>query len=118
MSDVRTRLAELSSEEREHFLAELPRLSLKGRRIKNFCRLLTNFDFIEAKINHPQFGVQALIGDYDLIDDAELLTHSEYKTETVKALKLIQGRIATLGTYFNSRYKATSRAIVRAFAAL
>ncbi|KAB8318151.1 hypothetical protein SD81_021000, partial [Tolypothrix campylonemoides VB511288] len=90
MSDVRTRLAELSSEEIELFLGEVPRLWLEGGRIKKFCRLLTDFDFIEAKINHPQFGVQALIEDYDLINDAKLLTHSEYDFNIVEALTLIQ----------------------------
>jgi WD40 repeat protein len=37
--------------------------------------------------------VQTLIEDYDLIDDAELLTHPEYDAQTVKALKLIQGAL-------------------------
>lgn len=93
MGDVRTRLAEISSEKREHFLREVPRLWLEGRQVKKLCRLLTDFEFIEAKINHSKFGVQALIEDYDLIDDSELLTHPQYKTETVKALKLIQGAL-------------------------
>ncbi|BAZ24946.1 WD-40 repeat protein [Kalymmatonema gypsitolerans NIES-4073] len=93
MSNVRTRLAELSSEEIEHFLGEVPRLCLEGGQLNKLCRLLTDFDFIEAKINHPKFGVQALIEDYDLIDGAELLSHPEYDLETVKALELIQGAL-------------------------
>ena len=46
MSDIRSRLAELSSEEKEHFLGEVPRLLLEGRRIKRLSRLLSNYDFI------------------------------------------------------------------------
>nr|NMF67537.1 hypothetical protein [Brasilonema octagenarum UFV-OR1] len=93
MSNLRTWLTEKSPEEREHFLGEVPRLWLEGGQVKKFCRLLSDLDFIEAKINHPEFGVQALIEDYDLVDDTELLTHPEYNAQTVKALKLIQGAL-------------------------
>ena len=93
MSDIRSRLAELSSEEKEHFLGEVPRLLLEGRRIKRLSRLLSNYDFIEAKINHPDFGVKALIEDYDLIDKAKLLNNPEYDSQTIKSLKLIQGAL-------------------------
>ncbi|NMF65537.1 beta-propeller domain-containing protein [Brasilonema octagenarum] len=93
MSNLRAWLAEKSSEERELFLSEVPRLWLEGGQVKKLCRLLTDFDFIEAKINHPKFGVQALIEDYDLIDDTEFLTYSEYDAQTVKALRLIQGAL-------------------------
>ena len=44
-------------------------------------------------MNHPELGVQALIDDYDLIEDSELLNHPEYNWEKVKALKLIQGAL-------------------------
>ena len=67
MSNIRTWLAEKSSEEREHFLGEVPRLWSEGGQVNKLCRLLTDFDFTEAKINHPKFGVQALIEDYDLM---------------------------------------------------
>ncbi len=96
MSNIRTTrtwLAEQSSEDREHILGDAPRLWLKGGQFNKPCRLLTDFDFIEAKINHPKFGVQVLIEDYDLIDDTELLNHLEYSVQTVKTLKLIQGAL-------------------------
>ena len=93
MSNVRSRLAELSSEEIELFLGEVPRLWLEGGRVNKFCRLLTDFEFIEAKINHPKFGVQALIEDYDLIDNPKVLTNIESDHNKVKILKLIQGAL-------------------------
>ncbi len=103
MSNLCSKLAELSSEEKEHFLGEVPRLFLEGHRIKRLCRLLSDYDFIEAKINHPKFGVKALIEDYDLIDDekllyrAKLLNRPEYDYQTIyqtlKSLKLIQGAL-------------------------
>ncbi|HLO83992.1 MAG TPA: hypothetical protein VK203_03110, partial [Nostocaceae cyanobacterium] len=91
MSNLRAWLADKSPEEQEHFLGEVPRLWVEGGSFDQFCRLLANYDFIEAKINHSQFGVQALIEDYDLIDDV-LSTDAEY-TATAKALKLIQGAL-------------------------
>ena len=84
-----------SSAEQEDLLGEIPRLLLTGKKTKkseNFtilCQLLSNYYFIEAKINHPLFGVQALIEDYDLLDTSEIKNNLKY-AETVKALKLIQ----------------------------
>jgi hypothetical protein len=37
--------------------------------LEEYYKLLTDFNFLVEKINHPEFGVQALIEDYDLIDD-------------------------------------------------
>ncbi|MBC1281095.1 hypothetical protein GNF10_35520, partial [Nostoc sp. UCD121] len=91
MSNVRTWLAEKSEEEREQFLGEAPRLCLEGGRIQKLCRLLRDFDFIEAKINHPQLGLQRLIDDYELINDLRILNHPDYNLEKAKVLKLIQG---------------------------
>lgn len=48
-----------------------------------------------AKIQHPEFGVQAVIDDFDLINDSEVLSHPEYNPEKVKkALNLIQNVFA------------------------
>ena len=90
MSDVRKRLAELSEEGKENLIGELPHLLLEGGQVKNFCRLLSDYHFIEAKINHPKFGLETLIEDYDLIDEDKLLTHPEHNSEAIKALRLIQ----------------------------
>jgi len=67
--------------------------SKKPGHLEKYYQLLTDFNFLAEKINHPGFGVQALIDDYDLIDDSEVLTHPEYKPESVKTLKLIQGSL-------------------------
>ena len=90
MSNLRAWLAEKSPEEVEHFLREISRLCLEGNQIRKLYRLLSNYDFIEAKINHPQFGLQLLIEDYELIENAELSNHREYDSETLKDLKLIK----------------------------
>ena len=58
-----------------------------------YYKLLTDFDFLAAKIQHPEFGVQGLITDYDLIDDPKASSHPEYNPEKVKTLKLIQGAL-------------------------
>jgi WD40 repeat protein len=46
-----------------------------------------------GKIQHPEFGVQALIEDYDLLDDSDEENHPEWNPEAVKALRLIQGAL-------------------------
>jgi len=43
--------------------------SKKPEHLEKYFQLLTDFDFLAEKINHPEFGVQALIADYDLIDE-------------------------------------------------
>jgi hypothetical protein len=42
-----------------------------------------------AKIQHPEFGVQALLDDFNLVGDSEAVIHSEYNPEKAKALNLI-----------------------------
>ena len=54
---------------------------------------LTDFDYLEAKIKRPEFGVQALITDYDLIDESKVVTHSDDNSHEVETLKLIQGAL-------------------------
>ncbi|QSV73638.1 MAG: WD40 repeat domain-containing protein [Aphanizomenon flos-aquae KM1D3_PB] len=88
MSNFRSWFDEQSEEAKEQFLGEYPRLLLDGKEYAKLFKLLSNYYFIEAKINHPSFGVQALIEDYDLLDTSEIRNNSKY-TETVKALKLI-----------------------------
>ncbi|NEO40180.1 MAG: WD40 repeat domain-containing protein [Moorea sp. SIOASIH] len=92
MSNVPSRLSQKSPEEIELLLGELPRLWLEGGQLNKLSRLLSNYEFIEAKLNHPEFGVKALIEDYELIDDIEV-SHPEYSKQTIKSLKLIQGAL-------------------------
>jgi WD40 repeat protein len=53
-------------------------------KLEKYYRLLTNFDFMAAKVQHPDFGVQGLIEDYDLVGG---------NNEKVRTLKLIQGAL-------------------------
>ncbi|WP_424097780.1 WD40 repeat domain-containing protein [Moorena producens] len=92
MSNLRSWLAQKSPEEIEHFLGEIPRLWLEGGNLNKLSRLLSNYEFIEAKLNHPEFGIKALIEDYELIDDIDL-SHPDYSEQTITSLKLIQGAL-------------------------
>ncbi|WP_414619067.1 SMEK domain-containing protein [Calothrix sp. CCY 0018] len=55
--------------------------------------LLHNFEFIQAKVNYPEIGVEALIKDYVLIDSGELSNFPDEKKQTIKTLQLIQGAL-------------------------
>ncbi|MEG4579789.1 hypothetical protein QUA71_09290, partial [Microcoleus sp. MON1_C5] len=87
MSKFKEGLKKLSPKKRLYALETLPghlAQSVQGERLH---QLLTDFDFIEAKLD--AIGVQALIEDYDLARVSDVLL-SEGPTETVK---LIQGAI-------------------------
>nr|WP_198525340.1 WD40 repeat domain-containing protein [Oscillatoria sp. PCC 10802] len=75
------------------YLGSLPRTQAKSGEFGKYCQTLTNFEFLEAKINHPEFGVLALIRDYYLAGEPEVLKCREYSPEKGKALKLIQGAL-------------------------
>jgi len=57
---------------------------VESNQLEKYYKVLTNFDFLAAKVQHPEFGVQALIEDYDLVED---------NNDKVKTLKLIQGAL-------------------------
>src|SRR4028119_1446881 len=63
---------------------------IKSGNLEKYYQKLTDFNFLMAKIQHPEFGVQALIDDFDLVDASEAVTNLEYNSETAKALNLIQ----------------------------
>ncbi|MEG4174037.1 WD40 repeat domain-containing protein, partial [Microcoleus sp. S13_C3] len=63
---------------------------LKSGNLEKYYQKLTDFNFLMAKIQHPEFGVQALIDDFDLVDAFEAVTNLEYSSETAKVLNLIQ----------------------------
>ncbi|MBD2207657.1 hypothetical protein H6G15_34920, partial [Calothrix sp. FACHB-168] len=65
------------------YLGRYPYNLVNSGNLEKYYQTLTDFNFINAKINHPEFGVQSLIEDYDLIDNAET-------SEKVKTLKLLQ----------------------------
>ncbi|MEA5594244.1 SMEK domain-containing protein [Rivularia sp. UHCC 0363] len=64
-----------------------------GEQWDNLYGLLHNFEFIEAKVNHIEIGVEALIKDYVLIETGELSNFSDEKKQTIKTLQLIQGAL-------------------------
>ena len=87
MSKFKERLGKMSPQKRLYALETLPghlAQSVQGERLH---QLLTDFDFIEAKLD--ALGVQALIEDYDLAIISDVLL-SEVQGET---LNLIQGAI-------------------------
>jgi len=63
---------------------------VKSGNLEKYYQKLTGFNFLMAKIQHPEFGVQELIDDFNLVDDSEAVTHPEYNPEKAKALNLIQ----------------------------
>src|SRR4028118_1947622 len=72
------------------FLGSLLPNYVKSGHLEKYYQKLTDFNFLMAKIQHPEFGVQALIDDFNLVDDSEAVTHPEYNPEKAKALNLIQ----------------------------
>src|SRR4028119_1707473 len=91
MSKFKERLGKQSPKKRLYTLETLPghlAQSVQGERLH---QLLTDFDFIEAKLD--ALGVQALIEDYDLARISEVLL-DQAQTET---LQLIQGAIRKSG---------------------
>src|SRR4028118_896489 len=63
---------------------------VKSGNLEKYYQKLTDFNFLMAKIQHPEFGVSALIDDFNLVDDSEAVTHPKYNSETAKPLNLIQ----------------------------
>ncbi|MEG5066583.1 hypothetical protein QUB33_23490, partial [Microcoleus sp. B3-A4] len=87
MGNFKERLGKMSPKKRLYALETLPghlAQSVQGERLH---QLLTDFDFIEAKLD--AVGVQALIEDYDLGRSSDVLL----SPEQTEALKLIQGAI-------------------------
>jgi WD40 repeat protein len=72
------------------YLGRYPYNLIKSGNLEKYYQLLTNFDFIQAKINYPEFGVQALIEDYDLIEETDVIEKIDCNQDKINALKLIQ----------------------------
>ncbi|MEM9544096.1 MAG: hypothetical protein AAGA60_32005, partial [Cyanobacteria bacterium P01_E01_bin.42] len=82
-------LAKKSPAFKRVYLGILPQKYAESGAIKKYYELLTNFDFLAAKIAHPEFGVQALIEDYDVLA-GEAGFEDGQKSEV---LKVIQGAL-------------------------
>src|SRR4028118_2254885 len=72
------------------YLGSLLPNHVKSGNLEKYYQKLTDFNFLMAKIQHREFGVQALIDDFNLVDDSEAVTHPEYHPEKAKALNFIQ----------------------------
>jgi len=87
MSEFKQQLGKMSRQKRLYNLETLPRHLVESAEWERLYQLLTNFDFIEAKLD--EWGVQALIEDYDLPLNSNMWLSQE-QSET---LKLIPGAI-------------------------
>ena len=87
MSEFKQELGEMSRQKRLYTLETLPRHLVESAEWARLYQLLTDFDFIEAKLD--ELGVQALIEDYDLPLNSNMWLSQE-QSET---LKLIPGAI-------------------------
>ncbi|MEH2403056.1 hypothetical protein [Nostoc sp.] len=93
MGEFADKLAAQSPAFQRAYLGNLAPSLVKSRNFEKYYQTLTDFDFITAKINHPEFGVQPLIEDYDLIDHTKMSNHSEYNFKKGTSLELIQGAL-------------------------
>ncbi|MEG4092890.1 WD40 repeat domain-containing protein [Microcoleus sp. Pol12B4] len=87
MGDFKQQLGKMSRQKRLDTLETLPRHLVESAAWERLYQLLTDFDFIEAKLE--ELGVQTLIEDYDLPINSNMWLSQE-QSET---LKLIQGAI-------------------------
>ncbi|MEG3872939.1 MULTISPECIES: AAA family ATPase [unclassified Microcoleus] len=77
------------------YLGCYPSILINSGNLGKYYQTLTDFNFLRAKIQHHAFGVQAVIDDFDLIKDSEVLSHPDYNPEKVnKAINLIQNVVA------------------------
>jgi WD40 repeat protein len=71
------------------YLGRYPYNLVNSGNLTKYFQTLTDYQFISAKINHPDFGIQALIEDYDLLDATQSATHPDQS----KTLKYIQSAL-------------------------
>ncbi|MHC5594918.1 MAG: hypothetical protein ACYTXC_02925 [Nostoc sp.] len=93
MGEFADKLAAQNPAFQRAYLGSLAPSLVKSGNLEKYYKTLTDFDFITAKINHPEFGVQPLIEDYDLIDRREMSNNSEYNFKKGTSLELIQGAL-------------------------
>ncbi|MFO7092475.1 hypothetical protein B9R42_26140, partial [Arthrospira platensis PCC 7345] len=87
MTSFIERLNKFYPEKRRYALEKFPEHLVNTAQTARLQKLLTDFDFIQAKL--AEFGVQALIEDYDLAMSSDVLLNPE-QTET---LQLIAGAL-------------------------
>ncbi|MDY7023476.1 MAG: hypothetical protein SWJ54_19335, partial [Cyanobacteriota bacterium] len=72
------------------YLKSYPQALIRSGNIQDYYKLLTDFNFLKQKIEHPVFGVRALIEDYHLIAEADTLDESQWHPEHQKVLRWLQ----------------------------
>ncbi|MEB3180230.1 MAG: hypothetical protein VKL59_14515 [Nostocaceae cyanobacterium] len=87
--DIGKHLDSLVSEDRDYALKHLPKHMIEAGRFEQLYQWLTDFDWIEAKVGHPEIKIQELIEDYDLALNADVVLSGEQQ----RVLRLIQGAL-------------------------
>jgi hypothetical protein len=83
MGKLAESLNRLPAGSRLYRLQTRPQLLAQSCQADRLFELLTDFDFIEAKVSHPDINLQELIEDYDRAFEPEVLISGE-KAETLK----------------------------------
>ncbi len=89
MGKLAESLNRLPAGSRLYRLRTRPQLLAQSCQADRLFELLTDFDFIEAKVSHPDIKLQELIEDYDLAFKPKV----SISGEKVETLKLIQAAI-------------------------
>ena len=90
MGDFADKLAAKPLFYQRAYLGSLLPNYVKSGNLEKYYQRLTDFNFLMAKIQHPEFGVQALIDDFNLIDDLEAIINPDYNPEKARSMELIQ----------------------------
>jgi len=91
MGRLAERLKQLPQGSRIYKLKALPKLLAQASQVDRLYILLTDFDFIEAKIS--ELGPQPLIEDYDLAFTPDILNSGEWVKSKGDNLRIIQSAL-------------------------
>ncbi|MGD1809606.1 WD40 repeat domain-containing protein, partial [Dapis sp. BLCC M126] len=78
------------SPSQQRLLLDDPRLKVETKQVEKYYQRLSDFNFLLAKIKHPEYGIEALINDYKLLDSLEMIELSDRDRDADKALTLIK----------------------------
>ena len=108
MGELAEKLQKYHAEKKKLFLGQYPKINLRIGELEEYYQTLINFDFISLKVISSDYGVEALIGDYSLIDDSGILENikenKKLDLEQIKILKLIQGALQLSAHILNQDY--------------
>ncbi len=66
-----------------------PSKFVQSQQWHEYYQLLSNFEFLLGKIQHPDFGIEGLINDYDWLDPTEAASNAARDADTETALQRI-----------------------------